>query len=260
MAGDIISGHESGVYGRRWPTLYEGYFGDPEIARPFLDAISHEIRDLKPGVVADLGGGTGFILSELARRHPEAGIAFIDIDASPEQLLECKYPGICSLQASAMDVTRGEMAKSDSSLMLIMRSLLHYLGRGGERPFLERLRAQMKPGEAMIHQTACFESAEDADCANLLYALMGTNKWYPTVAELTETLAATGWRVTDCQPAAGLCLKSPELAERYSLSPADIGRIRTEIIGKYHRPEVFVPEGAAFTAFLHYRIFTCRAS
>jgi len=140
-----------------------------------------------------------------------------------------------------------------------MRSLLHYFGRYGVTLFLKHLRAQMKPGEIMIHQTACFESCEEADCANHLYALMRTAKWYPTVTSLTQALIETGWEVVDCKPAPDLCLKSTELAERYDLRGEDIAKISKEVGGKYDRPMVFIPEGSNFTAFLHYRIFTCRA-
>ncbi|MFC1980025.1 class I SAM-dependent methyltransferase [Chloroflexota bacterium] len=259
MADDFRLRNEIGVHGKRWHTMHNCYFADPEVALPFIDTISHEILNFKPSVVADLGGGNGFILSELAKRHPETSIRYINVDISPEQLRECKYDDITSLQTSAEDITRGSLVKDDSSLMFIMRSLLHYLGYYGVTPFLKHLRAQMKPGETMIHQTACFESYEDADCANHLYALMRTPKWYPTVTSLTQTLIETGWQVLYCKPAPNLCLKSPELAERYDLSAEDITHIRKEIGRKYNRPMVFISDDSNFTAFLHYRIFTCRA-
>jgi len=142
--------------------------------------------------------------------------------------------------------------------MLVMRSLLHYLGRDGLTPFLKHLRRQMKTGEILVHQTACFETAQDAECLNDLYALMRTNKWYPTVQTLEATMAETGWQVTDSQPAASLCLKSAELAERYSLNIEDITRITQTIREKYSRPVIKI-QGSGFAAYLHYLIFTCRA-
>jgi len=260
MTDDFRLRSEMGVHGRRWYTVHDGYFTDPEVALPFLDAISREILNFKPSVVADLGGGTGFILSELAKRHPEASIKYINVDVSPEQLCECKYDNITCLQTSAADIKRGALVKDDSSIMFIMRSLLHYLGCYGVKPFLKNLRAQMKPGEIMVHQTACFESYQDADCANHLYALMRTSKWYPTITSLAQILTETGWQVVECKPAPNLCLKSPELAERYNLSAEEISQIRKEIGKKYNRPMVFIPDGSNFTAFLHYRIFVCWAS
>ena len=251
--------NEKAVHGSRWLTLHDGYFAEPELAIPLLDSISREILKFKPDVVADLGGGTGFLLSELAKRHPKASIKYMNIDISPQQLQECRDDRICCRQISATGITREMLVERDGSLLVIMRSLLHYLGSGGITPFLGHLRAQMKPGEAMIHQTACFEHQEDADCANHLYALMRTAKWYPTIMNLTQTLNETGWQVVDCKPAPELCLKSSELAERYSLSAADIDQISNELGSKYYRPEVFVPEGSNFTAFLSYRVFICRA-
>jgi hypothetical protein len=259
MADDFQLINEMSVHGRRWHTVHDGYFADPEVALPFLDTISREILNFKPDVVADLGGGTGFILSELVKRHREAPIKYINIDVSAEQLSECKYDNITSLNASASDMTRDLLVKRDSSLMFIMRSLLHYLGSYGITPFLKHLRAQMKPGEAMIHQTACFESYEDTDCINHLYKMMRTPKWYPTVTSLTQTLIETDWQVVDYKPVPSLCLKSPELAERYNLDSEDITQIRKEMGRTYNRPTVFIPDGSDFTAFLHYRIFTCRA-
>jgi hypothetical protein len=61
------------------------------------------------------------------------------------------------------------------------------------------------------------------------------------------------------KPAPNICLKSTELAERYSLSAEDISQICKEIGKKYNRPKVFITDGANFTAFLHYQIFVCRA-
>jgi len=259
MVDDFGIGIEKGVHGRQWHAVHDGYFADPEVVLPFLDTISHEILKCTPNVVADLGGGTGFVLSELAKRHPEAPIKYINVDISTKQLCECKYNVITSLQVSATDITRGALVNDGGSLMFIMRSLLHYLGYHGVTPFLKHLRAQMKPGETMIHQTACFGSYEEADCVNHLYALMRTGKWYPIVKSLTQILNKTGWQVVDCKPAPNLCLKSAELAKRYNLSAEDIARIRKEIGQKHNETTVFVPVGSNFNAFLQYRIFTCRA-
>lgn len=259
MADDFGLENEMNVHGSRWCGVHSGYFADPEVALPFLDAVSQEISDLSPNVVADLGGGTGFILSELAKRHPRGSIKYINVDISAKQLGQCKYDDILPLEVAATDITRSALVDSDGTLMIIMRSLLHYLGLRGVGRFLKHLRAQMKPGETMVHQTACFESSEDADCANQLYALMRTAKWYPTVSRLERTLIETGWQVVGSKPAPSLCLKSGELAERYNLTTEDTARISTEVGRKHHRLAVFVPEDSGFAAFLHYRIFTCRA-
>ncbi|MBA4396488.1 MAG: hypothetical protein C0394_03775 [Syntrophus sp. (in: bacteria)] len=250
---------ELNIHGARWNSAHDGYFSDPAIALPFLEAVSRRIADAKPDVVADLGGGTGFILTELSKRHAPSAVRYVNVDVSVSQLSECKDEKIRSLNCCVTQVRRDALVKDDRSVMLIMRSVLHYLGRDGAAPFLAHLRAQMKPGEMMIHQTACFESRQEAECANRLYALMRTPKWYPVVEALHRTLKATGWQVVDCQPAPGLRLKSPDLAERYALSAADLAQIRRELGSKNEVPEVFTTDGPDFTAFLHYRIFTCKA-
>ena len=259
MANNSELGNEIAVHGRRWQTVHDGYFFDSDIALPFLSFIRREISNSYPNVIADFGGGGGFILSELAKRHPENSIKYVNIDISAEQLQECKYEGICSLKIPVEEATRELLVNSNDSLMIIMRSLLHYFGQEGIAPFLIHLREQMKQGEIMIHQTACFDFIEDADCANHLYTLMRTNKWYPTVKILKQILAETGWEVLECKPAPGLCLKSSELGERYGLSKKDITQITKEIGRKYNRKAVFVTDVSNFTAYLHYRIFLCRA-
>lgn len=250
---------EINIHGKRWQTMHDGYFSDWEIAQPFLDAVSDELLSFKPDVITDLGGGTGFILSELAQRHPIFPVKYINVDISSEQLNECRYNQICSLQISAINITRNALIKDQESLMLIMRSLMHYLGADRIAPFLKHLRAQMKPGEPMVHQTACYEFAEDADCANDLYSMMRTLKWYPTVTSLKQILIEAGWQVIDSKPAPSLRMTSGDLAERYDLSTADINNINEAIGNKFNRPAVFIHNNSDFTAYLHYRIFTCKA-
>jgi hypothetical protein len=250
---------ESNVHGRRWHSVHGGYFADPQVARPFLSIISQAILSHQPDVVADLGGGTGFILSELKKQHPGVPVKYVNVDISPRQLNESRNSEIDSLQISATKIVRGNLVNNGCSLMLVMRSLLHYLGCEGVAPFLKHLRAQMKTGETMVHQTACFETHSEADCANHLYALMKTPKWYPTVINLRQTLIETGWQVVGYEAAQSLRLISSELAERYTLSQEDVAEIRQEMVMKFNSPAVFTADNAGFTAFLHYRIFTCRA-
>ena len=238
--------------------MHSGYFANTEVARPFLDTISQAIIKYKPSVIADLGGGTGFILNELAKRHADTSIKFINIDYSAKQIEECKNREITSLKTSVLDIRR-DMLIHDGHLMLIMRSLLHYFGYSGGEPFLKHLRSQMKPGEVMVHQTVCFESQEEADCANCLYTMMGTPKYYLTATGLIQTLTETDWQVIDSQMAVPrLILKSDELAERYGLSKKDVLRIREELCKRYGS-QILLPDEASFTGFLHYRIFTCVA-
>jgi len=259
MENDFNLNSEVKIHGTRWNTFHDGYFSDLNIALPFLETISREIRSAKPSVVADLGGGTGFILSEISKRHPQAGLRFINVDISPKQLCECDDKNISSLQMSITEVERNSLIKDNGSLMLIIRSVLHYMGYEGVIPFLKHLRNQLNPGEILIHQTACFETIKEADCINRLYSLMRTPKWYPTIASLCQTLKETGWDVLSYSPAPDLLLKSADLAERYSLKEENIFQICSELGNNYDLPAIFKTDGRKFGAYLKYSIFTCQA-
>jgi len=76
--------NEEGVHGERWRTLHDSYFSDPEVASPFLDAIEKIINISHSAAVADLGGGTGFILSELLRRQTLPGLRLIIMSIFPK--------------------------------------------------------------------------------------------------------------------------------------------------------------------------------
>ncbi len=56
------------VHGQRWASIFDGYFSDPIVARSLVEAVERAIEASCPAVVADLGGGTGFVLAELHRR------------------------------------------------------------------------------------------------------------------------------------------------------------------------------------------------
>ena len=44
--------------------MHGGYFSDPAIADPFIGFVQKAIDVSKPGVIVDLGGGTGFVLHD----------------------------------------------------------------------------------------------------------------------------------------------------------------------------------------------------
>jgi len=186
---------EAGVQGPRWHTVHEGYFADAAIARPFVEAVRRAAIVCRPDVVADLGGGTGFILCRLQAADLGGDVRLVNVDLSATQLAECDDRHIECLPLSAAHVSRRDLNVGNGRLMLIMRSLLHYFGGEGLRPLLGHLVAQLAAGEMFVHQTACFAERRDADCLNLLYQKMGTDKWYPTLGELRETLEASGLAV-----------------------------------------------------------------
>jgi hypothetical protein len=144
--------------------------------------------------------------------------------------------------------------------MLISRSILHYFGEEGLKPLLQHIRRQLKTGEIFIHQTACFQDIRDAQCLNLLYKLMATEKWYTTVNNLKSILTEVGFHVYDICQSTKLQLDSTDLTERYHLNPHQITLIQKQIEQQYgQKPLVYICSPDHFTAWLHYNIFSCRA-
>ena len=207
----------------------------------------------RPDVIADLGGGTGFLLAELNRRRLAPGCRLINVDASAAQLQSATSPALHKICAAVGEVCRNALAADGQRLLFLMRSVLHYFGAAGLAPALRHLRAQQQPGEYFVHQTACFAEPRAADDMNRLYALMATGKWYPTRAHLEAQLAEAGWRVTATAAAPALPLDSAALAERYRLTPAQLSKIQSEL------PEALETTPDGFRAWLPYTIFTCAA-
>jgi hypothetical protein len=99
---------EMRVHGLRFTSIFDGYFSDPEVARPLVETVHRVIDATHPQVLADLGGGTGFILEELLR-HGLQGVRLVNVDASPKQLAACTDGRIVPLPASIDQVTRREL-------------------------------------------------------------------------------------------------------------------------------------------------------
>ncbi|NYT01966.1 MAG: class I SAM-dependent methyltransferase [Methanosarcinales archaeon] len=251
---------EQGIHGERWRTIHDGYFADPVVAGPFVEAIARVVDISHPAAIADLGGGTGFVLGEILRRADLPGMRLVDLDVSPRQLSTGHDGRIEMVQGSASQFERRQIVSGEGRLQLIARSLLHYFGRQGIREVLRHIRLQLRSGEFFVHQSACFLHSVDAECLNLIYELIGTDKWYFTVGEMEEMLKDEGWKVCSVCPAPALHLSSPDLSERYALAPDQVEMIRARANGEYgQRPEVFTTSGRGFDAWLHYYIFVCRA-
>jgi len=252
---------ETGVQGSRWNTVHEGYFGDPAVAQPLVDAICRAMQEHAPTVLADLGGGTGFLLHRVLAQGTCEGIRVEDVDISTRQITEDNDPHVVDLTRSAADVTRTELCPhEDDRLMLTLRSLLHYFGHEGSRALLRHLREQTKRGEVFVHQSACFEDPVGAACLDRIYAMMKSEKWYTTVDDMEKVLKEEGWAVTNIEPAPPIHLTSADLADRYHLSDADVAAIRDDVTSRYNAvPGVFDQTEDGFSSWLHYRIFTCRA-
>jgi hypothetical protein len=252
--------NEKKLYGETWNEVYGGYFADPGIAAPLVEAILQAAEESSPAVIADLGGGTGFILSQIeAQVGRRADTALVCVDKAREQLDDC--PGsIKTLQSSIEALRRSSLVSDGDALLLCMRSVLHYFGHEGLCLQLEMLRSVLEDGEYFVHQTICFDEEPDRDAANLVYELMGTGKWYPTIAELADDVSAQGFEVARTAPARTLPISSGELEHRYGVSPRAMAMIRLaleESCGEERR--VYVPGPYGFTLNLDYVVMTCRA-
>lgn len=252
---------EEAIHGSRWESLHDGYFSSHTVASPFTDTIRKKIREARPGIIADLGGGTGFILTLLSHAPEAEGVEFIAVDNSARQLGEAAKRGIHLLQKGVEDVTRQDLSPGDRPLMLIMRSVIHYFGKDSMSRVLGNIRRIARDGEYFIHQSASFPNAEQADCLNLLYSLMGTQKWYPDRDFMCMALKNAGWRVDEIIDAPTLLLKSDDLRRRYSLTSDNVREIIQRISSEFpDMDEVFRTMGNnTFEAELKYAIYICRA-
>lgn len=253
-------GPEQAVHGSLWGQLHGGYFSDPEVARPLIEAVCGAWAQARPDVVVDLGGGTGFLLAQLQNAGLGKSVALVNLDGSPAQLEALPPDGIAMVRGAVEKFRRAEVVPPGRRTLFLMRSVLHYAGNMGLVPLLRHIRAQAKSGEYWIHQTACFEETADANCLNSLYQKMRTGKWYPTVSFLRRKLSAAGWQVVDILPAPALVLASRELGQRYDLSRSQIIQIQREMQPEFKEQRgVFLTRRNTFLAQLHYRIYICRA-
>lgn len=252
---------EMGVHGSRFASIFNGYFSDPDIARPLVEAVRKAMDVTHPKAVADLGGGTGFILKELLRSGLK-GVMLVNVDASPKQLAACTDGRIVPLPASIDRVTREELLAEDvdEKLLLTARAVLHYFGRCGLNPLLRHLKKQLRPGEFFIHQSGAFACQQEADVINHLYDRMDSGKWFFTVDELKSKLEDAGFIVREILPAPSLEMGSADLGERYKLGPETMASIGQEIEQLFGKQNVFMLFGEEFKACLHSWIFVCEAT
>ncbi len=247
---------EQTVHGKRWETLHDGYFSRADIAHPLLVQVLHYANKSGAVAVADLGGGTGTLSRLLAQQTSFLSFKLINMDGSSEQLEIARANGVMTHQGTIESFRREDLCPVQEPLLYMMRSVLHYLGHDALAFTLEHIRQQTAPGEYFIHQTACFNSQEEADCLNGLYRLMHTEKWSPTEAQLVELLRETGWTVVDTLAAPTLSLSAQDLQIRYALSAEDLLTIPSRISPAC--PHLFISDESGFTAYLPYRIFICR--
>jgi SAM-dependent methyltransferase len=253
--------NEEGVHGTYWNTVHGGYFSDPIIAAPLAQKIKDLAGKSRTEVIVDLGGGTGFMLSQLLVAGVEPGVSLVNLDDSATQLDTARETEVSCIRGSVKSFLRQEVGSQERRFLFIMRSVLHYLGEDGLRPVLRHLRAQAKPGEYFVHQTASFRRRQDADCLNGLYNMMRTQKWYPTVDFLCGCLRAEGWQVLEVLPVLPLQLTCDDLMQRYHLDRKDVLRISDRLsLNSLVSDKVFKKTSDGFCAFLHYWIYVCTAA
>lgn len=253
-------GPEQSVHGLTWGQQHGGYFSDPTVAQMMVQAVGAVWDQARPDVIVDLGGGTGFWLSQWRKSGLGKTARLVVLDASASQVAQARRTGLDCVQAEVGNFKRDEVVPRGMHVLFAMRSVLHYTGEFGWRELVNHIRSQTLPGEFWVHQTACFERQEDAACLNALYRKMHTGKWYPTVQKLHEGLIEANWNVVSIQSAPTLNLASEELGARYGLSPSDLKRIQREMVAEYGCDSpVFHAAATGFQAHLHYRIWCCQA-
>lgn len=253
-------GTEKIVHGQYWGTLHGGYFSDPAIARPLVETAKGILAKSPADFVVDLGGGTGFLLNQLASHGIGADVELVNVDCSEAQLDLIDKNSISPVCTSIGTFRRNAIATGQKRFFFLMRSVLHYLGENGVTPLLHHLRDQAREGEFFLHQSASFDNEEEAACLNALYRHMRIDKWYSTVNDLKKRLSDSGWSVTATAPAPTLLLTSDNLGWRYALDTNDLVRIRDTMartFGKMNSVFQITPSG--FHAKLNYQIYTCVA-
>ena len=259
-ASAVEVSRESQAHGAGWGSLHGGYFSSAEVAAPLVAKIVDAARASTPGVVVDLGGGTGFVLSRFAEALGDVGgIELVDLDMAEEQLEAVADPRIRGARGSLAGFSRSDIADAEKRFMFISRSTLHYQGMGGAREAIAHVASQMRDGEFFIHQTACFDEPEDALAMNMVYQMMGTGKWYPTTRALVEMLLESGFSLESVDDAPVLELTSASLGKRYGFSvehtKAIVESMREFDVGVNG---IFEGTEEGFVARLFYKIFVCR--
>jgi hypothetical protein len=151
-------GTEKIVHGQHWGTLHGGYFSDPAIARPLIEAAKIILVKTRADVIVDLGGGTGFLLNQLASHKIGADVTMVNVDCSEAQLDLIDANSISSVYTSIGEFKRSTIENGQKRCFFLMRSVLHYLGENGVTPLLRHLRDQAGEGEFALpnlHMCSC---------------------------------------------------------------------------------------------------------
>ena len=130
---------EAHVHGELWAKQAAGYFSDPNMVKDYVAAIMRVASNDKPSVIADLGGGTGFILEQLIEAGLTENVKLVNIDESDAQLAMCKDPRITPRKGAFQSFRRVDIMGETESLMLISPSVLQYGGIFKQKPWLNHV-------------------------------------------------------------------------------------------------------------------------
>ena len=251
---------ETHVHGKPWGKVASGYFSDKRMAGDYVAAIMSVARSSKPSAIVDLGGGTGFIFEQLIEAGLAETIKLVILDESESQLAMCKNPRITPMKGACQSFRRADIMDETGSMMLICRSVLHYAGIFGQKSWLNHVRSQMKPGEWFVHQAGCSDDIEGALELDVLFELMGVDKWVPHKEALVRLLVQAGFEIKDDFPMPPAEMISGELGVRYGVSPETLARIEADLRRTCaNRPDLFKITPAGFIFNFPYRVFLCKA-
>lgn len=261
MLTDDCIAREMAIHGTEWASAHGGYFADPQVARPLIEAAVGIVCSNAPEVIVDLGGGTGYLLGQLMNDLSDPALRFVNVELSPRQLDRDHHPRVHKVCCGLTEFQREVVGGNGRRLLFLMRSVLHYFGKDHLSEALTAIRGHLRPDEYFVHQSACFDEPDDAECLNQLYNDMQSPKHYPTVPVLGNLLEKADFSVESVLPGPALPLHSAELARRYQIGEPDMSAFRTRLVERFgHIDHVFEPTAQGFRAWLHYRIFICRAT
>jgi len=137
-----------------------------------------------------LGGGTGFLLSQLAAQGIGAAATLVNVDCSKAQLALANQAGLAHVRTPIQAFRRSDVATAEQRLLLMMRSCCTTSGKTVLRPLLRHLRAQVRKAEFFVHQSASFDHEEESGVPQCALPTHAHRQVVPHGARLDETF----WR------------------------------------------------------------------
>jgi hypothetical protein len=120
---------ERTVQGAAWDSVHLGYFSDPETAAPLAEAVLETASRTRPDLIADIGGGTDFILGELIRRRVVSGVKLLNLDLSSAQLSAGRHPRVRGVKGTAGGFRREQLLPGAGSILFIPEFCTSNCGR-----------------------------------------------------------------------------------------------------------------------------------